>query len=399
VTAVSTIVFACALSLLAVALTSGSPSPRADSAPRGRVIVHVAEQGCSDERPVREARRARTPWCSLTRAATGAPRGAVVEVAAGRYPALSLSGGGRRDLTFRPAGDGRPELAGLHLGEVTGLRLQGFRVTGTVELFTVDGVTLAGNDFAGTGIHMKTSRRVRIVGNRVHGLRGETRGILAQGSSAPAGRDNEDIVVRANRFDRIEHDAIAFYNGYRRVLVEGNRISRVIQPSNFAKHSDAMQFMGGDRLTLVRNVIRDSSQGILLKDGGPSTGLVVRGNLLHDITGAGLQLFDAPGARVVANTVWATRHGSFLRDDPGVPEGTSVSLQRNVLDRLTVEAEGMILAAAGNVFGAGATVGSPAYSGQPNFADPNGGDFRIDRTDPGAGIRAGGTPPGTRLRG
>lgn len=391
--------FAAALSLLAVAFTSGSPSPSIDSATRGRVVVHVGARGCSDERPVSEARRVRTPWCSLMRAATGAPRGAVVEVAAGRYPALSLSGGGRRDLTFRAAGDGRPELAGLHLGGVTGVRLEGFRVTGPVELFTVDRVALARNDFSGTGIHMKTSRRVRIVGNRVHGLRGETRGILAQGSSAAGRPDNEDIVVRGNRFDRIEHDAIAFYNGYRRVLVEGNRISRVVQPPSFAKHSDAMQFMGGDRLTIVRNVVRDSSQGMLFKDGGPSTGLVVRGNLLHGITGAGLQLFDAPGAQVIGNTVWGTRHGSFLRDDPAVPEGTSVSLQGNVLDRLTVEGEGMIAAAAGNVFGTGATVGSPAYSGQPNFADPEDGDFRIDRADPGAGMQAGGRPPGTRLRG
>ncbi len=391
----SVIAIAAALSLLAVALTSGSPSSTPEA--RARSVVHVGDRGCRDERSAAEASRVRTPWCTLTRAATAAPAGAVVKVAAGRHEPLSLSGGPRRDLTFRAAK--RARLTGLQLHGVTGVRLEGFRVTGGVELFDVDRVVLQGNDFARTGIHMKTSRRVQIVDNRFRGLRGETRGILAQGSSAPAGRDNEDIVVRRNTFDRLEHDAIAFYNGYRRVRVEGNRISRVIQPEGFAKHTDAMQFMGGDRLTIRRNVVRDSSQGILVKDGGPSTRLVVRGNLLHGISGAGLQLFDAPGAQVVANTVWDSRYGSFLRNDPVAPETSSVSLRRNVLDRLTIEDPAMVSYAAGNLFGSGATVGDPAYRGRPNFVDPAGGDYRIDRARPGAELRAGEMPPGARLRG
>lgn len=391
----SVIAVAAALSLLGVALTSGSPPPTPEARVRS-VVVHVGDRGCRDERSAAQASRRRTPWCTLTRAATAAPPGAVVEVAAGRYEALSLSGGPRRDLTLRAAKGAR--LDGLRLRGVTGVSLEGFRVTGGVELFDVERVALLDNDFVRTGIHMKTSRGVQISGNRFRRLRGETRGILAQGSSAPGGRDNEDIVVRRNTFDRLEHDAIAFYNGYRHVRVENNRISRVIQPARFAKHTDAMQFMGGDRLTIRRNVIRDSSQGILVKDGGPSTRLVVRGNLLHDITGAGIQLFDAPGAHVVANTVWDSRYGSFLRNDPVGPETTSVSLRRNVLDRLTIEDPTMVSYAAGNLFGSGATVGVPAYRGDPNFVDPADGDYRVDRTRPGAGMQAGALPPGARLR-
>lgn len=394
----SVIASVAAVSLLVVALTAGSPSSAPEHSARPPVVVHVAERGCRDDRSVHEARRRRTPWCSLMRAATAAPAGAVVEVAAGRYPELSLSGGGHRRLTFRAAAGARPELDGLHLGGVTGLRFEGFRMTASVELFDVDRVTLRRNDFPGAGIHMKTSRRVRIVRNRFHGLEGQTRGILAQGSSAPGGRDNERIVVRGNRFDDLQHDAIAFYNGYRRVLVEGNRISRVVQPPDFPMHSDGMQFMGGDRLTIRGNVIRDGSQGILVKDGAPSTHLVVRGNLIHDIEGAGLQLFNAPGAKVVGNTVWDTRYGTFLRNDPAVAQRTSAVLERNVLDRLTVEGDDAVRRAAGNVFGQGSTMGRPAYRGAPNFADPAQGDFRIERAAPGAGLRSGVQPPGARHR-
>jgi hypothetical protein len=324
-----------------------------------------------------------------------------VVVEAGRYPALTVNGRtGRLDLTFQAAPGTRPELTGLALQGSRGLRVKGFRVTGATTIQDAEDLQLTGNDFAGRGLVLRRSRRVEIEGNTIHDLQGEERGILAQGSYGPSGVDNEDVLLRRNRFSRMQHDAIAFYNGYRRVTVEGNHIDNALQPPGFRFHTDAMQFMAGDRLTLRNNVVSRVSQGILVKDGGATTHLVVEGNLVHDVVGGpGLQLFNAPGARLAHNTIWATRFGAFLRNDARVNGRTSAWLYKNVFDRLTVEDRSAVSRASSNVFGGGSTTGRPAYRGRPNFRDAARGDYRLDPTRPGAGIRRAVTLPGTQIAG
>ena len=405
----SCLIAAVAVAGVVVALTSGgsprpaAPAPRTtgDGAPPD--ARYVAASRCDDARTAEETRDPATPWCTLGAAARNAPPGSQILVAPGSYAALRVADPGRRvrDLVFRPADPKvRPTLAGAELAGVRDVTLTGFRLTAPAKLTSTVGVTLRDNDFDGTYVYLRTTRRTSILGNRIHRVHGGDRALLAQGSFTGDGPTTEDLVIRDNRFEDIQHDAIAVYNGYRRVLVEGNEISGVSRPAGFPLHSDAMQFMGGDRLTVRDNIVFDCNQGILVKDGSASTGLEVTGNLITRVTGAGLQLFNAPGAHVARNTVWDTRFGTIFRNDGNVEGRTSVHLDGNVLDQLIVDATvgATVSEGAGNVFGRGRVYGTHSYRGQPNFMDVAAGDLRILPTEPGAGLPAGQALPGSRLR-
>ena len=400
----SGLIVAIAVAGVAVALTSDGeprsdkPGPAARPSPAN--ARYVSRTRCDDHRTAAEARDPATPWCTLGAAARSAPAGSEIRVAAGSYPLVRLTGR-VRDLVFRPADPKvRPTLAGAELERARNVSLTGFRLTAPAKLMSTAGVTLRDNDFDGTYIYARTSRRTTIVGNRIHRVHGGDRALLAQGSFTPDGPTTEDLVVRGNRFEDVHHDAIAVYNGYRRVLVEGNEISGVSRPAGFPLHSDAMQFMGGDHLTVRDNVVFDCNQGILIKDGSASTRLDVTGNLITRVTGAGLQIFNAPGAHVARNTVWGTRFGTIFRNDGNVDGQTSVTLDGNVLDQLIVDATvgASVAAGAGNVFGRGRSYGSRSYRGKPNFVDVEAGDLRILAAQPGAGLPPGREVPGSRMR-
>ena len=401
--------------LAAVALLGGALAFREDADPSGqraggasapsasgdRSTVHVGSAGCDDGRSVARARRAATPWCSLDRALEAAPGGSTILVAGGRYDAAKLSGeaGEERDLVLRPADPAqRPVLEGLQLVGAGGVRVSGFLFTGTLAIDGSSGITVEDNGFASTNLYVRRSQRIRVIGNRFRDVRDGERALLVQGAVSEDQPTTEDLLIRGNRFDNIAHDAIAVYNGYERVTVEGNRIEGVWRPPGTERHSDAMQFMGGSRLTIRDNVLHDNNQGILVKDGPASNGLVVTGNLITD-GGAGLQIWNAPGARVERNSIWGTRFGTIFRNAPEPPDRTSVLLRENVLDQLIVDAgtgASVRPESSGNVFGRGRTYGESAHRGRPNFMDQGSGDFRISTSDPGAGLPATDRPPGAQ---
>ena len=408
ITVASGLIAAIAVAGVVVALTSGgSPRPAAPPRPAGdggpANARYVAATRCDDHRTAEETSDPATPWCTLGAAARNAPPGSQILVAPGRYPELRVTDPrpAVRDLVFRPADPKvRPALAGAELAGVRDVTLTGFRFTAPAKLMSTVGVTLRDNDFDGTYVYLRTTRRTSILDNRIHRVHGGDRALLAQGSFTGDGPTTEDLVVRGNRFEDIQHDAIAVYNGYRRVLVEGNEISGVSRPAGFPLHSDAMQFMGGDHLTVRDNIVFDCNQGILVKDGSASTGLEVTGNLITRVTGAGLQLFNAPGAHVARNTVWDTRFGTIFRNDGNVEGSTSVRLDGNVLDQLIVDGTvgATVSEGVGNVFGRGRAYGTHSYRGTPNFVDVAGGDLRILPAEPGAGMPPGQELPGSRLR-
>ena len=402
-TAVSLAIAIGALVVLGAVLMLGgddsAQAPRTPAAPT-RSAVYVSARSCDDKRSAETVHDAATPWCTLDRAIAAAPRGSQVMVAPGDYPVLKVAGDGSdRDLRLRPAGDRRPTLAGAQLTGVRGIGFTGFLFTGAVTIRESSDVTIADNGFASTTLYTRQSRRVTVAGNRFRDVTNGERALLAQGAIAPNQPTTEDLVIRDNLFDNIAHDAIAVYNGYRNVTVQGNHITHVWRPENADYHSDSMQFMGGDGLTIRDNVLNDNNQGILVKDGRESTHLVVEGNLITD-GGAGLQLFNAPDARVAHNTIWGTRFGTIFDNDTSLPGRTSVALVDNVLDQLLVETDrdARVAEASGNVFGRGSLYGRPAYRGEPNFRDAARGDFRLAAGDPGAGVPAGPTTPGSRLR-
>lgn len=368
-----------ATALLAWALAGGG-GVDLRAAAQGRTAVYVGQIACSDARPAEEVHDPATPWCTLRRALTSAPAGADVVVGAGRYPPLELDGrpDAYRSVTFRAQEGKRPVLTGVKLNSVRGIGFTGFAFAGGAEIANSSEVRIEGNRFTNGGITIKSSRDVRIAGNTVRKLRGTVRGLIAQGSADPDRPGNVDLVITHNRFEDIEHDAIAVYNSHRRVRITDNRIAHVREPEDFALHTDAMQLMGGTNVTVRGNVISDVTHGILIKDGVASRGLTVERNLITDSPGAGLQIFNAPGARVVRNTVWDTAFGTILDDVPGVP-GNRVMLIGNVFDQLLVQAPRSVRSARDNVFGRGAAVGRDAETGRPRFVDAGDGDFRLRR--------------------
>jgi hypothetical protein len=385
--------------------TFGDDSASQRSAPRGSPqsddVVHVGRSSCDDEGSIKRARKASTPWCTLGKALESAPSGSTILVEGGRYDAASMSGdaGEDRGLRVRPAeGSGRPVLAGLTLEEASGVRISGFLFTGPVGIDRSNRVRIEDSGFASSHLYVRRSQDIDVVGNRFRDVRDGERALLVQGAVEEGQQGTENVVIRGNEFDNIAHDAIAVYNGYEHVTVEGNEIHGVWRPPGTERHSDAMQFMGGRDLTIRDNVLHDNNQGILVKDGLPTSGLVVTGNLITD-GGAGLQIWNAPGARVERNSIWGTRFGTIFRNAPEPPERTSVLLRDNVLDQLIVdEGTGATISPGSrdNVFGRGRSYGDGPYQGSPNFADADGGDFRIDRSDPGAGLPGDERPPGAQ---
>jgi hypothetical protein len=398
-----------AVAALVYALSHGdAPSSRAARTPAGGAsgpALYVGGKGCSDSRSPSDVRHSATPWCTLRHAAAAAPAGSAISVAPGRYPALSVtsgSGGLDDNVTFRSRDPRRrPQLAGLTMTHVNGATVQGFAVTGTLNLIGTNRVTVRDNDFNGGNLYLRQTRATSVVNNRFRHVYGGKRALLAQGSYAKGQPTTRDLVVRGNRFDDIRHDAIALYNGYEHATVERNTIAGVTRPPNFPLHSDSMQFMGGDRLTVRGNVLHDDAQGILVKDGSASTHLIVEDNLITRIPhGAGLQLFNAPGAVVRNNTVWGTAYGTIFDNDVRLHGRTAVQLNENVLDQLTVvpDRTARVTGGGSNVFGRGRPYGQPAYRGTPNFMNARGGDLRVRRGSPGAGLPGGKQPPGAQKR-
>jgi len=390
-----------AVALLATALARGpGDASRASVAP-GRAVqgessnrVYVAQTGCDDARPPEVARNPSTPWCSLDRALRAAPAQAEVLVGPGRYPTLRLDGRQTpyQQVAFRARSRrDRPLLRGVWLNSVAGISFSGFLFEGGAAFLNSGDMRVTDNGFAAAGIYVKSSHRVAIVGNRVRGVRGETRGLLAQGSADPSARANEDLLVDRNVFEDIQHDAIAVYNSNRRVRLTNNVISRIREPPNFRFHSDAMQLMGGEDALVSGNVISDVTHGILVKDGVKSTGLRIEGNLVARSSGAALQVFNAPEARVRRNTFWRTRFGLILANVPSIEGRTRIVLEHNVIDQLLIQAPGAVASARNNIFGRGKLVGRKARRGRPAFVNAAAGDYRIR-------LRRGVRPPGAQLR-
>jgi len=380
-----------ALGVIGWALGTGGPAPLEAVAVQ-RDAVYVGPTSCDDARLAAEARSPATPWCTLRRALSAAPTGAEVLVAPGRYPPLELDGrpDKYRPVDFRAQSPEQAVLERVVLNSVEGISFTGFAFVGGAQLINSSDMRLEGNRFSGGGIYIRSSRGVRIVGNTVRGMRGEARGLLAQGSADPDVPGNVDLVISGNTFADIEHDAVAVYNSHSDVRITDNRITNIREPEDFEYHTDAMQLMGGEDVVVRGNVIDDVTHGILIKDGVASRRLRVSRNLVTDSSGAGLQIFNAPHAQVSRNTVWGTRYGMILDDVDGVA-GNRIDLTANVVDELLVYAPRSVRRARGNVFGRGTPVGRGARVGMPRFVDERRGDLRIRRS--GAG-----PVPGAQLR-
>lgn len=337
---------------------------------------------CADTRSVAEARSASRPWCSIDRAMAAAPDGGLVLVRGGRYPAAEIQRRTRsRRVTFRPYRDERVTLGGLTIEDSSRLRFEGFRIRGRTRILFGSGVQLVGNDIAGQGISVRPSDDLLIEDNRIHDLTydgvsgGAGYGVWLSGGWSDPSRPQRvrNVVIRGNVFERIPADGIQM-GSVRDVLIEGNRFTRITPFLDPTEHSDAIQMYGtSENVTVRRNVFHDTTRGLIAK-GKVYPGLVIDNNLMARLSGTALNIYDAPGVRIVHNTIWDVPLALRFRDLPETPEAMEQAIVANNILQNFEFANSQLAVEDYNLIGQ--RLGTRSYGPNDLFAEPRFADRR-----------------------
>jgi parallel beta helix pectate lyase-like protein/thrombospondin type 3 repeat protein len=374
---------------------------------------------CDDARP-REAVSRSAPWCSLERADAAAGGGRTVFVRRGSYPKLELRGKRSSYLTLKPFRGERVTLAGVaahdssfpesgeYAGDAGYVRLEGFRISGPVELFGSRKIQLIANNIS-SYLYLRLTRDVLIERNHIHDTPLGARAIGADGyAENPSRAGIHGLTIRGNLIERATYDAIAVYNGAYGLLIERNEISHILRSAGSDLHVDAIQTLGGGGVVIRDNFIHDCLAGMTLI-GKALERLVVENNVVARTEGWGVDLDDAPGARVVNNTIWDTGAGLGSDGTTAIPPpDTSVTLRDNIIDWLQVPRPGYIADQDHNLIAKGRGTPGPhdilgrsgylAPQRWPRFRDPKRLDYRLARGSPGIDAGTGeGTPTGDAL--
>lgn len=299
---------------------------------------------CSDARSASEARFADAPWCSLDRAVAAAQPGSTVLVRAGSYPELEVVDRDNTELVSVKAYPGeRPAVDGIDVQGSDRWRFEGFRITGMTHLRDLsNGVQLVGNEMSPKGVFVRAGRQHLIEGNHIHHLSWSGPQQAADGYGVNAmGNDDtsvrvQDLTIRNNRFHHIPADAIQF-GSVRGALIEGNDISEVRDFMGVGEHNDGIQMYGTSHDVTIRdNFFHDTIRMVIVK-GYSYERLVIENNLgvRMDPGSIALNIYDAPGVRVVNNTIWGIGAALRFRDDPDYPTVMSDAfVMNNILEGL-----------------------------------------------------------------
>jgi len=151
----------------------------------------------------------------------------------------------------------------------------------------------------------------------------------------------QGLVIRGNTFRNIPEDGIQMgggnFYGTRNVLIEGNTFDTVRAVSS-AAHSDSIQIIGGDRITVRANTFRHVQNACMWGD-DDLTNSVVENNLMIGDTdtqgGTGIlcQIWDAPNLVVRNNTIiqYGTYPGLLLRSSG------SALVENNIVNKYSWE--------------------------------------------------------------
>jgi hypothetical protein len=357
------------LTLTSALLAVGVAVPPA-AASRTFFVNPDARGGCSDGRSAAKASHRRAPWCSLRRAVRAAPSGATVRVR-GTHPELELNGPSRRGaaITFRASAGAR--IDGLSITAASGLRFRGFRITGPVTLEDAQRIALVRNDLAGQPVWLNDTTDVRVARNHIHDIRA--------GADAKIGirlMGDRRAVIRGNRIENLVEDPIQVTDAAD-VVIANNRI-RNAHPAD-GEHTDAIQVLGVERLTIRGNVIRDVEHGLMFTDEQPSDVSIVN-NVIAAVSGTALKAdgtHGMPQLRLVNNTFDADGHGVILRTrHPGAVVANNIFGLVADLGDQPIATNNLIQRPRG-----GADYGARAIRRAPRFTDDR--SLRLARGSPG----------------
>ena len=294
-----------------------------------------------------------TTSAQLQSRALSAPDGAVLCLTSGSYGPLSIRNSKRADyLTIQPAPGASVTLRPFYLNTTSYYRITGFAVPGagddTTQLWKSNHLEISGNVFSTHGLLIRGVKDSLIGGNTISDI--------ADGASAPAGYgmwvnsyisptdpDNglTGLVIRGNTFHNIPEDGIQLGGGNdygtANVLIEGNRFDTIGATSS-AAHSDSIQIIGGDRITVRGNTFRHVQDACMWGDDTLSNSVVENNLMIGDTdarSGVGIlcQIWDAPNLVVRNNTIiqYGTYPGLMLRGS-----GSAV-VENNLFNKYDVE--------------------------------------------------------------
>jgi hypothetical protein len=338
---------------------------------------------CSDERSADTADSAKTPWCSLARAAADAPAGTTVLVRGGSYRRTGVhrARGGRVRLRAFPGE--RVVLRGASLSG-QGMRLEDLHITGTIYLVAgTRRVALVANRWitnrSGGGTNLEIApgvRNVLVAANRIAQLPSVRGPNAINFNSTNTRAAIVGVKIRDNRIGPIAGGGDAIQAKHTRGLtISHNEIFGVRRPAGSAAHPDVFQSIyGASRLTIKHNFIHDiAAQGIFLQRFmGTNRDFDAHDNVIARVSPPWTAFSaNARKASISHNTV-----GGILRAG-----GASIRVVANVATKgVVVEPEGGVTRERYNLAsrfthkpGAGSIMGGPI------FRDARKNDFRLKR--------------------
>ena len=355
---------------------------------------------CSDAREASGAGSPLTPWCSLERANAAAPAGALVLVRGGDYPRFALRAARQGSMTLRAYPGERPVLRGGSL-QSGGLRLEGFRITGTVTLETgAAQVALVGNDWitdgqnGGTNLQVQAGvRDVLLQGNRIAQAAGVLGANAINFTSTNTRASIDDVTIRSNVIGPLPGggDAIQAKNT-RRLVVEDNEIYGVSRPEGSEAHPDVFQSIyGAVDLVIRRNFIHDiAAQGIFVQEYlGENRNFRAEDNVIVRVAYPWQSFASRANASYVAHN---TITGSLRVG------GSAIEVIANIAaSSLTIGENSQLVREDFNLSARfSAPRGPSSLLGVPAFADPAGNDFTLRADSLGKAAAPDGSDIGSR---
>ncbi len=353
----------------------------APAAAHAATYVDVAGRGgaCSDARSAAQAASPATPWCSLTAAAAKAPSGGTVLVRGGSYPYTQIDGSDRTPnaatVTMKPYPGETPVVFAVDLRDATHLRFEGLRFSGTMNLvyFGNDHIAFVDNDLT-NAVNIRGSRDILFEGNHFHDGPDSCTVDSSEAGGVRSMTGTQGLTIRGNHFERLTGDAIQMDGTG--VLIEGNTFDHIQVRRGCSAHTDVIQSLGAEDVTIRGNVARDNDSGILNSSADHQTsGWTIENNVFARSSGTPLQLDNQMDDLVVANnTFTASGVGVLFRwwTNPGVPVNSQgFVIADNVFDDgYSVDPRLRIAVADYNLVPAGAhRYGAHDVAAAPRFVD------------------------------
>jgi hypothetical protein len=335
---------------------------------------------CSDARAPAQAAAPATPWCSIAAAALKAPSGSTVLVRAGSYPYTRIDGAGRTaataTITVKAYPGETPVVAAVELRNFSHLRFEGLRFSGTMSLvyFGNDHIEFAGNDLT-NAVNVRGSRDILFEGNRFHDGPDSCVVDSSEAGGVRSMTGTQNLTIRRNRFERLTGDAIQMDGTG--VTIEGNTFDHIQVRRGCSAHTDVVQSLGAEDVTIRGNVARDNDSGILNSSADHQTsGWTIENNVFVRSSGTPLQLDNQMDDLVVAgNTFAGSGVGVLFRwwTNPGVPVNSQGFVIANNIfgDGYSVDPRLNVAVADYNLVKAGARrYGAHDVAADPRFVDP-----------------------------